>query len=171
MDPNNKNKWLEKFEAASCFLLFHLSSSYVFEASMTGLCPHRMSNPYCECRYLRQETAPSANSTSSSFSGPASTWWQDIPLTLRTQSCCDLLLGKLNRTMTAEEADELSGAQSYYPGRFLYLSDQLPCPRGARLLESDGTCLKLPCCDRTRLQVAQWDYKVRGRCWVLRSHR
>ncbi len=82
--------------------------------SMRGLCQTRWSNPvnikfkkhlesgknifscsgkYCECRYLRRETAPAEVAARL-----GRTWWRDVPLRLRTQSCCDLLLGRLNRT-------------------------------------------------------------------------
>ena len=51
------------------------------------------SGKYCECRYLRRETAPAEVAARL-----GRTWWRDVPLRLRTQSCCDLLLGRLNRT-------------------------------------------------------------------------
>ena len=57
------------------------------------------------------------------------------------------------------------------PDRFLLFNGRHACPRGARLLEPDGTCSSKTCCPRTRLQVARWDHRERGRCWVLRRRR
>lgn len=38
-------------------------------------------------------------------------------------------------------------------------------------MEKDGKTCKSPgnCCRYTQLQAAKWDFKVRGKCWVLRS--
>ena len=38
-------------------------------------------------------------------------------------------------------------------------------------MEEDGKTCQSPgnCCRHTQLQAAKWDFKVRGKCWVLRS--
>ena len=140
-----------------------LLNVHALAGTMSGLCPSRNSNPYCSCRYLRKETAPPLESQSL---GP--TWWQDMPIELRTQSCCDMLLGKTNRAAVAA-TEGGGGADIPWHDHYLYFNSRRNCARGARLLEHDGgTCPGKTCCRRTQLQVARWDHEVRGRCWVLR---
>ncbi len=103
------------------------------------------------------------------------TWWDDLPEQIRMQSCCDLLLGKINHSSSSSSSPPGSAAGEgvvVVPGwddHFLHFSGRRPCARGSRPLEPDGRCLSHTCCRRTRLQVAQWDHHVRGRCWVLRK--
>ncbi len=52
----------------------------------------------------------------------------------------------------------------------IYFNNRNACPYTAPTLEPDGkTCNSKYCCRHTQLQAAEWNFRVRGKCWVLRS--
>jgi len=50
----------------------------------------------------------------------------------------------------------------------VYFNDRRACPAHTDRLDSDGKCSSSFCCKRTLLQSIQWDFQIRGKCWVIR---
>ena len=54
--------------------------------------------------------------------------------------------------------------------RTIYFNDRLACSRGSKPLNDlDNSCDDTFCCSKTHLDVAKWDFEVRGKCHVLRD--
>ena len=56
--------------------------------------------------------------------------------------------------------------------RRIFFNDRLACAQGLTPLNDlDRSCDDSYCCNKTYLEVAQWNFEVRGKCTVLRSLR
>ena len=56
--------------------------------------------------------------------------------------------------------------------RMIYFNDRLACAKGiSPKNDLDGGCsiFRNYCCNKTYLEVAKWDFEIRGKCIVLRS--
>ena len=56
--------------------------------------------------------------------------------------------------------------------RRIYFNDRLACAKGiSPKNDLDGGCsiFRNYCCNKTYLEVAKWDFEIRGKCIVLRS--
>ena len=57
------------------------------------------------------------------------------------------------------------------PHHYTYFNQRIACPVGAWPLNPEGNCEQDFCCKRTSFEIARWDHRVRGKCWVLRIPR
>ena len=54
--------------------------------------------------------------------------------------------------------------------RQIFYNDRLACAQGLKPKNDyDGSCDDSYCCSKTHSQVAEWNFRVRGKCHVLRS--
>ncbi|TRY61056.1 hypothetical protein TCAL_08270 [Tigriopus californicus] len=83
------------------------------------------------------------------------------------QSCCATLLGKI-RVLSSLQRKK-AGSTLELSNHFFHFNDRLACAQGSEPLDIQGLCDSNFCCQRTQFQVAQWDHRTRGKCWILRA--
>eukprot|EP00094_Tigriopus_californicus_P008580 TCALIF_08270-PA protein Name:"Protein of unknown function" AED:0.07 eAED:0.08 QI:0/0.66/0.42/1/0.66/0.57/7/171/554 len=91
------------------------------------------------------------------------------------QSCCATLLGKIRvlSSLQRKKGDFVkkshAGSTLELSNHFFHFNDRLACAQGSEPLDIQGLCDSNFCCQRTQFQVAQWDHRTRGKCWILRA--